>query len=179
MFLNCRETADALVVGEGLVVGGDQTGDGFLAHLLQDMQTDMTIEQDERAVLTRSARNHEWFDQAGLADRCGDLRILLALGNRGRQLLHRQDGGDRDLTQGRLKSWPLGRGRFTHMCHARGSLRPSTTMLGRESNPSERSKVRKFSSLSRDWNDASRNSRLPRVDWALRIMSCWRSASIR
>lgn len=150
MFLDRGEAADALVIGKGSVVGSDQAGDDVRGHFLQDVQPNMAVEQDERAILTRSARNHERFDQAGLADRCGDLRIFLALGNRNRQLLDRQDGSNRNLLQDWLESRPLGRGHFAHMCHVRGSFSPSTTMRGRESSPSARSRVRKFSSLSRD-----------------------------
>ena len=150
VLLDRSEAADALVVGEGLVIGGHQAGDGRLAHFLQNMQPNMAIQNDEGSVLPSRAGDHRRFDQPDLADRRGDLPIFLALWHSDWQLLDRQDRINRDRAQVRLESRALRRRHFSCLCHALGSRNPSMMMRGKLSRPSARSSVRKFSSFSRD-----------------------------
>ena len=45
MLLNGGQAADALVVGEGFVIGCDQTHGILRAEILQNLQADMAVEQ--------------------------------------------------------------------------------------------------------------------------------------
>jgi hypothetical protein len=76
VLLNGRDAADALVVGEGLVVGRHEAFDLFLTQILQDFDPDMSVEQQPAAIGVAAARNHWRLDQSNLPDRCGDLSVF-------------------------------------------------------------------------------------------------------
>ena len=68
VLLDWRKAADPLVVGEGLVVRGDQTFDLFDAEILQHLDPDMPIQQHIGAFLPRGSRDDRRLDQANLFD---------------------------------------------------------------------------------------------------------------
>ena len=68
VLLNGRKAADPLIVGEGLVVRGDQTFDPFDAKILQHLYPDVPIEQHIGVFLTRRSCDDGRFDQANLFD---------------------------------------------------------------------------------------------------------------
>lgn len=69
MLLDGGKAADALVVSEGLIIGGHQADDRRLAHFLQHTKTNMAVEKDEGSVLPRCPGDHRRFDQASSASK--------------------------------------------------------------------------------------------------------------
>ena len=69
VLLDRGEATDTLVVGEGFVVGRHQAGDGRLAHVLQNMQPNMAIQEDEGPFLSCRTGDYRRFDQASSASK--------------------------------------------------------------------------------------------------------------
>lgn len=78
MLLDRRQPADPLVVGEGLVVGGDKTLDLLDAEVLEHLDAEVPVEQQKGVRICGIAGNDGRFDQPDLADRSGDLLIFPA-----------------------------------------------------------------------------------------------------
>jgi len=68
VLLNGGQAADALVAGESLVIGCDQTHGVLRAKILQDLKADMAVEQQISAPVSLLAGNHQRFDQADFAN---------------------------------------------------------------------------------------------------------------
>ena len=117
VFLDDREAIDALVVGEGLVVGGNQASDFGLAHILENVDTKMTIEKQILARLAPVARDNRRLDNADLSNGSGDLRVFRCLLDRRRDELERLDIGNRNSLAGLFE-------RHLHRC-IRGFCEPS------------------------------------------------------
>lgn len=69
MLLNGGQAADALVIGERLVVGRDQTHGILRAEILQDLQADVAVEQHIGPPVPLLAGDHQRFDQADVTAR--------------------------------------------------------------------------------------------------------------
>ena len=76
MLLHDRNAADALVVGDGLVIGRQQADDLRLANFLERLDTQMSVEQEVLAIRATLARDNRWLDDAQLANGGDDLRVL-------------------------------------------------------------------------------------------------------
>ena len=96
MLLNGGQAADALVVGESLVIRCDQTHGVLRPEILQNLQADMAVEQQIGTSVLLLAGDHQRFDQADFTDGGGDLFVFASRFGGWSQLLDRQDVGRGD-----------------------------------------------------------------------------------
>src|SRR3546814_1644260 len=88
VLLGRRQTTDPLVIGEGVVVGSDQTGHLRFAEVLQRLDPQVAVEQEVAAWISRISNDHRRFDQAHRLHRSENLPELRTEFHAGPQALH-------------------------------------------------------------------------------------------
>lgn len=76
MLLDCREAADAFVVGERFIVVGDETPHLHGADIAEHGETEMAVEQQVAALLVLRPRHDERLNGAHLRNRAHDALVL-------------------------------------------------------------------------------------------------------
>jgi hypothetical protein len=96
MLLHDSHAVDTLVVGDGLVIGGDEADDIHVAALFQDFDAHVAVQQPIAILFAFDAHDDRRLDNAHLADRCRDLPIFDGLFDRRGDSAHRLDVAKRD-----------------------------------------------------------------------------------
>lgn len=98
MLLDRSHAIDLVVVGEGLVVLGDEAEDLPVPEFFQSLESEVPVEQGEQRIAAAPNLlriDDEWLDQAELANGGKQTEILLPFPELGLDDANRHDLGDR------------------------------------------------------------------------------------